>query len=393
MQKFVSAIQLSEIDTSRAKVPILKTCQFTTKRYGRIEKRLSDLREMAANFALSRGKRDVPFDYDHGTAAGSPRFTPESAIAAGWIHGLSVVDEGGGKGTLLADVEFTARALGFIKNKEYKYVSSEWYENFEDDQTGEKGQALQAVALTNRPILKGLPPVLAFSEGAQEDLIKEYAALSATTAEVDGGVIILSEVINDKNEKETKPMKELFKALGLSENATEAEAVAKLAEINAKAGKVETLETEVKALSERIPTKDAVVVKLSDYEALKADAKAGADAAKLLSERDRDDFFRKAVADRRIKPAQVEGLKKLYLSDADGTKAYVLSISPDTVDAKEIGTASGDGGGDNVVNRVKRLVAEKLEKHPKLSEAAAQEQIFNADRALYDEYRAAISVK
>jgi hypothetical protein len=63
-------------------------------------------------------------------------------------------------GVLLAKLEFTARALELIRNKEYRYVSPAIDYGARDKLTGEsQGTTLTSLALTNRPFLEELPAI------------------------------------------------------------------------------------------------------------------------------------------------------------------------------------------------------------------------------------------
>jgi len=122
-----------------------------------------DLASMAANFA-KRKNREINVDYDH--ASEMPEVGRGGPVpSAGRILGLrvdgrhSAVDSKS-LGVLLAKLEFTARALELIRNKEYRYVSPAIDYGARDKLTGEsQGTTLTSLALTNRPFLEELPAI------------------------------------------------------------------------------------------------------------------------------------------------------------------------------------------------------------------------------------------
>ncbi len=143
-----------------------------------------------AALSASRSSRRV-IDFEHQTLRAAENGKP--APAAGWIGGLETRADG----PYAVAVEWTAQAAQMIADKQYRYISPVFPY---DKRTGAVLGVAHA-ALTNDPGLDGLTDLA----GA--------AALSALFLE------------------ETPPMKALFAALGLSETATEAEALAALSAI------------------------------------------------------------------------------------------------------------------------------------------------------------------
>jgi phage I-like protein len=98
---------------------------------------------------------DTVVDYEHATV-----FADE-APAAGWVK--AVERRGGGEGRaneLWGQVEWTERAAGMIRAREYRYLSPTITFNTKDRKTGQlTGASLHSVALTNKPFLQELPEV------------------------------------------------------------------------------------------------------------------------------------------------------------------------------------------------------------------------------------------
>ena len=119
------------------------------------------LSQVVANFGkLDTG--EVPVDYDHAIeiAAGGGQPVP----AAGWIKSI---DEAPDKdGILWGSVQWTPKAEGMIRAREYKYISPVIDPNIKDNKTGEaQGWTLTSAALTNQPVLKGMPALVLSERG------------------------------------------------------------------------------------------------------------------------------------------------------------------------------------------------------------------------------------
>lgn len=148
-------------------------------------------REGAAAVAAAFNARSDAsvIDYEHQTLRAEANGKP--APAAGWIGKLEARDDG----LYAVDVEWTAEAAAMIAAKQYRYISPVF--NY-DKRTG-RVQTVVHAALTNYAGLDGLT---------------DLAALAA-------------KLFPDQPTQE-ETMKELLKALGLAETATEAEALAAL---------------------------------------------------------------------------------------------------------------------------------------------------------------------
>jgi hypothetical protein len=122
------------------------------------------LAEVVANFR-KRDTGEVPIDYDHSIemAAGSGDPVP----AAGWIKSLD--DRPDGQGILWGTVQWTPKAARMIAAGEYKYVSPVIDPTVRDNKTGNpQGWTLTSAALTNQPVLQGMPPLVLSARGTGE---------------------------------------------------------------------------------------------------------------------------------------------------------------------------------------------------------------------------------
>src|SRR5438477_1465808 len=92
---------------------------------------------------------DIAVDYDHGSdkAKGNK--------AAGWIRALRRVGD-----KVQAAVEFTEEAAKEIKDKQWRYFSPEWLDEYTHSDGGQKfNDVLIGGALTNKPVFKGIAPI------------------------------------------------------------------------------------------------------------------------------------------------------------------------------------------------------------------------------------------
>ncbi len=113
------------------------------------------LASLKKNFdAKVRGYQDgkLPLDYFH----------EAERLAAGWIEQLYI--ENGGT-ELWADVKWTDSASAKIGSGELRYLSVEFNFDYQDNESGDRhGPTLFGAGLTNRPFIKGMKPVVQFSE-------------------------------------------------------------------------------------------------------------------------------------------------------------------------------------------------------------------------------------
>jgi phage I-like protein len=144
-----------------------------------------------AALSVGRVSRRV-IDFEHQTLRAAENGKP--APAAGWFSRL----EARADGLWAVDVEWTAQAAQMIEGKHYRYISPV----FPYDKRTGAVLGIAHAALTNDPGLDGLTDLAAMTALAHQFFTPT---------------------------PEEPPMKDLFKALGLPETASEAEALAALA--------------------------------------------------------------------------------------------------------------------------------------------------------------------
>ena len=147
-------------------------------------------------------KNDMVIDYEHQTLSDPPVEAP----AAGWVKKLINKGADGIWGV----IEWTGKARQYIENKEYRYVSPVFLKRKQDN----KVVRLINVALTNQPNIDGMVPLM------------NKSSLNCA---------------NEKTKREVSIMKNLWKLLGLAEDAKEEEAIVAVNKLLAElsAGKAE----------------------------------------------------------------------------------------------------------------------------------------------------------
>lgn len=251
---------------------------------------------------------DLVIDYEHQTLENV------QAPAGGWIKDLKL-----GCDAILAKVEWTPKAIEYLQNKEYRYLSPVVMVRNKDL----KAVSIHSAALTNTPAIDGMFPIV--------------------------NALNIEDTMNTLEDGGTKmDLEKLIKLLGLPEGATE-EDVLKALE-GAGAGKGEE-----KALEDTPPKKKEDVELVANSTVLnllglKEDAKTEEVAASILSlkmggtdtqaellalkqkieQRECDEVVTYALKTGKISAAQKEWATQYALKDPVGFKKFV-EIAPQVV--------------------------------------------------------------
>lgn len=274
--------------------------------------------------AFTSLERDMVVDYEHQTLTG------EEAPAAGWLDTLDARADG-----LWAHVAWTERGRQYVASKEYRYLSPVIWVRDSDRRVIE----LHSVALTNDPAIHGMRPLVAKRHTIEEE---------------DG-----------------MDVKKLLAALGLDEDASEAQAIeAAEALVLTRAGVVTVLAlkadakpTEVEARVKELVEFQTGAVELLELEddpspaaargallALKnpAGQVAAADYVALKSrmdKRDADDLVAAALKAGKVTPATQGWAEQYALQDPAGFKAFVAKAPQVVPLGTEVPPETGGGGG------------------------------------------------
>ena len=321
---------------------------------GRVHSQKGDFNVDEESFELIRKqfkdrKLDLVIDYEHQT------LSDVQAPAGGWIKELYK-----GEDAIIAKVEWTAKAAEYLKNKEYRYLSPVVLVRKRD----QKATAIHSVALTNTPAIDGM-----------------FALVNSLDIEdiSEGGNIM--------------DLKELAKALGLPETATEEE-IKKAVEDAAKAAErlkeMEEKKPEDKQGEGGKPQEVAEVVANSTILSmlgLKEGAKTEDVAASIMAlktgtpdtqaellalkqrmqERDADEEVQKALKAGKITAAQSGWAKSYALKDMDGFKGFVekapVVVPPGKLELKDAPAAPGSDEVDVAILKNMGVSMEDVKKY------------------------------
>lgn len=321
---------------------------------GRVHSQKGDFNVDEESFELIRKqfkdrKLDLVIDYEHQT------LSDVQAPAGGWIKELYK-----GEDAIIAKVEWTAKAAEYLKNKEYRYLSPVVLVRKRD----QKATAIHSVALTNTPAIDGM-----------------FALVNSLDIEdiSEGGNIM--------------DLKELAKALGLPETATEEEikkAVEDAAKAAEKLKEMEEKKSEDKTGEGGKPQEVAEVVANSTILSmlgLKEGAKTEDVAASIMAlktgtpdtqaellalkqrmqERNADEEVQKALKAGKITAAQTGWAKSYALKDMDGFKGFVekapVVVPPGKLELKDAPAAPGSDEVDVAILKNMGVSMEDVKKY------------------------------
>lgn len=321
---------------------------------GRVHSQKGDFNVDEESFELIRKqfkdrKLDLVIDYEHQT------LSDVQAPAGGWIKELYK-----GEDAIIAKVEWTAKAAEYLKNKEYRYLSPVVLVRKRD----QKATAIHSVALTNTPAIDGM-----------------FALVNSLDIEdiSEGGNIM--------------DLKELAKALGLPETATEEEikkAVEDAAKAAEKLKEMEEKKPEDKTGEGGKPQEVAEVVANSTILSmlgLKEGAKTEDVAASIMAlktgtpdtqaellalkqrmqERDADEEVQKALKAGKITAAQTGWAKSYALKNMDGFKGFVekapVVVPPGKLELKDAPAAPGSDEVDVAILKNMGVSMEDVKKY------------------------------
>lgn len=255
-------------------------------------------------------------DYEHQTLNAEQNGQP--APAAGWFKALEWRDpaaHGDAGGLYATDMQWTARAKAMIDAGEYRYFSPV----FAYDKTGAVMDVLMA-AITNNPALDNI-----------DELNRRAAARFSATEE-------------EEHQTMNELLKKLLGTLGLAETTAEAEAIAAVAALKAKADQVPVLEEAVRIAAAKAITPDpAKYVPVDAMAALQTEVAAlrSTETARAI-----DDLVQPALADGRLLPAQEKWARDLGASNIAALKTYIDTAKPIAALTRTQTGGKGPAGGD-----------------------------------------------
>lgn len=133
-------------------IQLFKTGTYHDPRYGKFDITPQMLLAMKKNFDEKARGIDLAVDYAHDS----------DKNAAAWIKSITLTDN---NTKMFAEVEWTGSGKKALTDKEYRYISPDFSNNFVHNETKKEfGPTLNGAALTNRPVIKGMVPVVQLSE-------------------------------------------------------------------------------------------------------------------------------------------------------------------------------------------------------------------------------------
>lgn len=349
-------LKLSEANGSvPAKVEVIRLGHYFHDEYGEFEVTLDVLQSFVDNFEKGVRGIDLAMDYSHD--AGGP--------AAGWFRSLEINNE-----SLWAEIDWTPQAQKMIQDKEFRYISADFATDYQDTEGDSEedlpsyGPTLFGAALTNRPFVKKMAPVVQLTEGKESPMDpkdKEIAELkkqiAALQAELQKGGKKAGEPVNppESPEQESAPADKPV-------NDDDAD------------DRMDESYDDLKKKYEEMA---------AEMDKMKCAMKADADKAELA---EKESAFNKMLAEGKVVAAQKEAWIK-----GDLKKFAELSK---TVKLAAVGSGESPAEGvdaDPQAEAIKR--AKKLmEGDKKLSVGEAIRKVLSEDEALNERYKKAVEL-
>ena len=331
-------------------VHALSIGEFRHPFWGKISLTAARMKRFAANLNNRVRGIDIAIDYDH-NAFGE---------AAGWVQKAEARDNG-----LWLFVEWTKTAADKIRNREYRYFSSEFVDEYEDEQGQTYKDVILGGGLTNRPFLKNLLPVN------------------------------LSELYGNPQRKENKLelSEQLRQALGLSEEATEADALEAIRKLSDNPDKKDNLPPGLPVELSDHPVVKGLIDQISELTA----AQALSEARALTERWTRHEKDRKFA----LPPAVTEDLQKVLLGVPTQLSETVTNVidhilEHGLVKFGESGKAvsqstdlTTDDERSEVVTQFMEIVDKLQKDNPEMVFADAYAEAARLNENLFKEYRKA----
>jgi len=316
--------------------------------------------DMVENFEANVRGQELDVDYDHKAQDGK---------AAGWFKGLQKRTEG-----LFARVAFTSPAKEAVQNKEYRYFSPEFADEWENpvDKKTYKN-VLFGGAITNRPFLKGILPI---------NLSELVISPQSSTNTPKGG-----------NQNVDKLTKLLTEKLGLADDVSEDKLIeAVTAKLEAPPPEPKT-DDEIKKLSEDHP---AIAKMLAEQEQTRKEL-AELRTRHRMTEIERDvSKLNEVEASRKYPPAITEKMPKLLSEMRSEQAAEVLELMEEIVKVGFVTTGergratTGSGESVNNIKAFTEAVDAKVKENPQMSWADAASAVSAANPKLWESYNEAL---
>ena len=196
VRTFRPILAASNGDSLPSKIELLKVGMWDTPNHGMFMVTPEDLNQYKENFdngVAQAGEAGIVIDFDHDSRFGK-------SVAAGWITELTVGTDDNGIPTLFAKVEWTGLGKKELLEKNYKCISPEFYPEsrggWEDPE--EFGHyipnVLAAAGLVNRPLFKGLKPIMASATSGERSVEDKNNVIYISASEKEKTMPTLEEI-------------------------------------------------------------------------------------------------------------------------------------------------------------------------------------------------------
>jgi len=324
---------------------------------------------------------DIPIDYEHHTLGDKYAAPDGTAPAAGWIKAIELVNDEGETDGVYADVEWTERGAGFVRNKEYRYLSPVVVVRKLD------GHAVKihSVALTNTPMIKGMVPIV------NKDIVmpnndifddwqwKLNLPVSATETEImDELKKILGQMAQLVGAKEGTEADQIVTALKekLEGNDALQVSVCKALKIDA-ASDGEAIVAAIETLANKAPANPADSVPKDEHEKVLAINKEQGERLKTIEEEmltnKCDAFIERGMKEGKIVEGSKAQWRDSFLANAEKAEGYLkdapVIAAPDgrQIDTSRKATPT-KAGGDPIVANAERFDDTRMGDHKRIKE-------------------------
>ncbi len=158
MKRYIGVAQKIIFSEDKPEIQLFRVGVFHDDRYGKIKITSENLKQAKKNFDEKIRGVDVALDFSH----------ENHKHAAGWIESLELRNN---DTELWGIVQYTEPGKKAVSDKQYRYISPEFNEDYVDNESLKKyGFTLLGAALTNRPVIKKMEPAIALSELSEKEI-------------------------------------------------------------------------------------------------------------------------------------------------------------------------------------------------------------------------------
>lgn len=327
---FVEILLADMISDKSSWIQIMKTGAFKHSMYGDFKITNEDLSKFEKSFSENVRGIDIAIDVEHDSEKG----------AVGWFKKLETRVIDGGKKALFAFVEWTQEGVDLIKGGKFKYMSPDFTFKWKDEFGKTFDNVLMGGALTNRPFLKNMQPVV-LSESVIRELKENLTVESELSS--DG-----NSQAREKNGQGKQTQKKSEGVKKMSELSDKVKAIIETADISDEdlTAKVkDALGVEEKKDDE--PKIDAETqTQLSELKGTNVSLTKKVDALTMeLNEGKANVAVDSAISAKKIVPAQKEWAKAYALSDPKGFAKFV-ETAVEQFSTEEKGSGAGGAGNE-----------------------------------------------